>query len=368
MRSLQPLADGVVTVAVLTVLGLLLLIDQIGRFVAVRIALPIFESSPPFQIQPLPPSETAEPLRITTPANQTLTAALFHPVGPPRGLVLFCPEFGADRWSAPAYCAGLLERGFAILSCDFRSQGDSDPVRPGYRPIHWVTTCEVDDVRAVLRWIESDARLARLPLFLYGVSRGGGAAIAAAGAPAVRAVITDGAFSPRTMMMHFFYRWARLYIPDWLPGLLPRWYVAAMLKLVELSSGWQRGVRYVHLERILPRLKNTPVLMISGERDSYCLPRFTYRLQKLTRQDRQRAWIVPEARHNEARKLVGKVYDDRLAEFLDQAGALPKVAPDAPPAFVATIPAPHLQPRPRVAPLLSAPGESMPSAPGESGL
>jgi uncharacterized protein len=357
--SLLTLADGVVTVAVLTMLGLVLLIDQIGRVVAVRIALPIFESSPPFQIHPLPPDDAAESLRITTPENQTLAAALFQPVGSPRGLVLFCPEFGADRWSAPAYCAGLIERGFVVLSCDFRSQGDSDPVRPGYRPIHWVTTCEVDDVRAVLRWIKSEARLAKLPLFLFGVSRGGGAAIAAARTPEVRAVITDGAFSPRTMMMHFFYRWARLYIPDWLPGLLPRWYVAAMLKLVELSSGWQRGVRYVHLERILPRLRHTPILMISGERDSYCLPRFTYRLQKLTRQDRQRAWIVPAARHNEARKLVSKLYDDRLAEFLDQAGALPAGEDQVRSQVAAAIPTPHFSARPRPTEAPSASGESV---------
>lgn len=320
-----------VTLAVLTLLALLLLAECCGRIVVARIALPIFESSPPFQVPAYPACPDALGLKIPVctvgsssdlpQTNATLAAALFMPKsGQTRGLVVFCPEFGADRWSSDGYCAGLRERGFAILAFDFRSQGDSCAVHPDYRPSHWVTRFELEDVLSAVRWSRTDSRFQHLPLYLMGVSRGAGAAVAAAAiSPEVTAVVADGAFSPRTMMLHFFYRWARLYVPEWLPELLPRWYVATLLRPVEWIAAWRRGVKFVHLETALRRLRKRPVLMISGERDSYCLPRFTHRLQRLTRQDRTNAWIVPEARHNGARKVSPDTYDSRIGVFLVRA-------------------------------------------------
>ncbi len=330
--------------AVLTLLAVVALGELCGRVIVARLALPIFESSPPFQVQPHRPNAAAESFRIPVRSArglaaaqpESLAASLFlPPQGRIRALIVFCPEYGADRWSCQTYCAGLQERGYAILAFDFRNQGDSSPVAAGYEPTHWVTRYERDDVLTVIDWVHAEPRFAGVPLTLMGVSRGAGAAVAAAAvSPAVDAVIADGAFSPRTMMLHFFYRWARLYVPDWLPAILPRWYVATLLRPVEWIVSYRRRVRFVHLEPALRRLRHRPVLMISGERDSYCLPRFTNRLQRLTRQDRRRAWIVPEARHNGARKVNPAAYDGRIDEFLQQAISVPRIGTE--------IPAPHL--------------------------
>lgn len=330
--------------AVLTLLALVALGELCGRVIVTRLALPIFESSPPFQVQPHRPNAAAESFRIPIPsvrgsdtaANESLAAALFLPPQErPRALIVFCPEYGADRWSCQTYCAGLQSRGYAILAFDFRNQGESSPVATGYEPTHWVTCYERDDVLTVIDWAHAESRFAGVPLVLMGVSRGAGAAVAAAAvSPVVAAVIADSAFSPRTMMLHFFYRWARLYVPDWLPAILPRWYVATLLRPVEWIVSWRRRVRFVHLESALRRLRSRPVLMISGERDSYCLPRFTTRLQRLTQQDRRRAWIVPEARHNGARKVNPAAYDDRIDELLEQALGVTRGG--------VQIPAPHL--------------------------
>lgn len=312
----------------LAILGAMLVADIAFRIYAVRVAQPIFETPPPFHVERHAADPAAETIRIPVGPDRTLAAALFFPETSPdgriaRGVVVFCPELGSDRWSAPAYCRGLLDLGYLVLAFDFRGQGESDSGPEGHVPHHWLTEVEVTDVLAAVERTSRDLRLAGLPLTLFGVSRGGGAALVAASrlTPGrVRCVVTDGAYSARTMMMFFFSRWAGLYVPDWVAKLLPRWHVASTLRIVEWCSARSRPAPFAHVEPALRRLKRVPVLMISGERDSYVLPRFTVRLQRLTRQPRERAWVVPGAKHNGARRADPVEYDRRLIEFIEAAG------------------------------------------------
>jgi pimeloyl-ACP methyl ester carboxylesterase len=312
----------------LAILGAILVADAIFRVYAVRIAQPIFETPPPFHVERHPVDPAAEVLRIPVGPDRTLAAALFFPETSPdgraaRGVVVFCPELGSDRWSAPAYCRGLLDLGYLVLAFDFRGQGESDPGPDGHRPHHWLTEVEVTDVMAAVERTARDERLAGLPLTLFGVSRGAGAALVAASrlsAGRACCVVADGAYSARTMMMFFFNRWAGLYVPDWMLKLLPRWHVASTLRIVEWCSARRRPTPFAHVEPALRKLKRVPVFMISGERDSYVLPRFTLRLQRITRQPKERAWVVPGAKHNGNRRADPVEYDRRLIEFIEAAG------------------------------------------------
>lgn len=297
---------------VLTVLALELLF----QLVVLKVALPIFESKPPFAAERHSPDHSAEAVTIPTSFGLRLQGSLFRAFQrPPRGLVLFCHELASDRWSALYYCEALLAAGFHVLAFDFRNHGDSDQM-PGYEPIHWLTSFEVDDVLAAVRFIDSRPDLRHLPLTAFGVSRGGCAALmAAARCDAVRSVCTDGAYSCNEMLLHYTTRWGCLYFPERILQRLPRWHVLTSLWLIRGMSQLRRGCKYANIEQALASLRNKPVFMMSGERDTYVIPSITLNLQDRTGQDEPGVWIVPGAKHNMARQTAEDEYDGRIIEF-----------------------------------------------------
>ncbi len=205
-----------------------------------------------------------------------------------------------------------------MLAFDFRNQGDSDH-EEGYSPTHWLTEHELDDTRAVLRYVAERRDLRELPVGMFGVSRGGNAALmTAARCPYVLAVAADGAFSTEGMMLHYAYRWAELYVPRWLLRWAPEWHLTSRMKFSRCVSGWRHGVRYALLERWLPRLAERPVFLISGEKDSYVAPPIAERLRRCIGPSCEPVWYVPGAKHNQARQVATREYDAQLCEFFEQ--------------------------------------------------
>ncbi|MGQ0636694.1 MAG: alpha/beta hydrolase [Planctomycetaceae bacterium] len=303
-------------VVVLACVSPLFVLDLLFQIVVLRVGLPIFESRPPFRAERHPPDRSAEPISIATSYGLRLQGSLFRTFhAAPRGLVLFCHELDSDRWSAALYCEGLLAAGFHVLAFNFRNHGDSDQM-PGYEPMHWLTGFEVDDVRAAVAYIDSRVDLRTLPLGVFGISRGGCAAlVAAAGCDSVLAVCTDGAYSCDEMLRHFTARWGCLYFPETVLRLLPRWHVRLSLWLIRSTSQLRRGCRYANIEKAMTALRRKPVLMMSGERDTYVIPAVTLNLHARTAQDEPGVWIVPGAKHNMARQTAGDEYDRRIVEF-----------------------------------------------------
>ena len=296
-----------------------LVADLVVRALAVRVILPVFERKPPFSVESSEPAPDA--LRISFPTSHglTLRGSLSIPDDPPRGLVVFCPEMTGSHWSAQWYCRGLSEAGFAVLSFDFRNQGESDAL-PGYDPLHWVTEYEVTDVLAALAWVRDCPDLADLPLGLFGVSRGGGSALAAAArCPEVDAVACEGAFTTESLSLLYTYRWAELYLPGWLMRFIPRWHLTSTLALARRVSQWRRGCRYTVLERDLPRIRDRSVLFIAGERDTYVPPVIAEAMCHYIGGRRQQVWVVPEARHNSGRRVDPTSFDQRLVAFFRDA-------------------------------------------------
>ena len=316
---------------VLGVLAAWVVIDLVIRVIAVFAILPVLERSPPFSVEPTAPSPTAECVTFLTSDGVTLRGSLhLPPNGAPRGLVIFCPEFGGDHWSAGWYCRALQDAGFAILGFDFRNQGESDRLL-GYVPIHWLTEYEVRDTLAAIDFVRRRPDLAKLPIGLFGMSRGGSAAlVTAAQSPNVRCVACEGVFSISTMSLHYALRWSSLFFPSWIMRMLPIWHVRTTLVLARWVSQIRRHCRYIVLEEWLNRLGGRSVLMIVDGRDTFVLPEVSETLFQRFPQATSRRWLVKTAKHNMAREVDPDEFDRRIVEFFSQLAprpAQPSVVP-----------------------------------------
>jgi pimeloyl-ACP methyl ester carboxylesterase len=296
--------------------ALVLIFVQAGM---IRTAWRMVEYTPPLNASDAEADPRAESVSFRTGDGLSLNGAIFQPDGcDPRGLIVFCHEFGGSRWSALNYTQALLDGGFAIFSFDFRSHGESDSL-DGYEPFHWVTDFEVDDLRSAMKFVTSRPELSDLPIGMFGVSRGGGTALAVAGdEDRVKAVVCESAYSCRKMMYVFSQRWHSLFGPDWLMASLPHAHATFTLAAARLIASIRRGCRFVHIERGLARLRNRPVLLISGKRDNYVCPEIAENIFEGIASDQTTLWLVPKARHNQARETATREYDERIVALFDQ--------------------------------------------------
>ena len=292
------------------------------QFAISRAVMRMLENAPPLNAGEFGADSRATELCFETEDGLSLQACHFKQSDrPSRGLILFCHELGGNRWSAMSYCEGLFDAGFEVLSFDFRNHGSSDK-QAGYEPLHWLTEFELADVQGALRFVESCEDLKQQPLGIFGISRGGSAALAAASSfAAVACVACESAYSTRSMMSLFSQRWVSLLVPQWLSGWIPAWHVEISLTGGRLYSQFKRKCRYVHLERSLPSLRDRPVLLISGERDNYVRPEIAKSLYESLGKDVADLWMVPKARHNGARQTDQESYDQRLVEFFSSLSA-----------------------------------------------
>lgn len=302
-----------------TIAGLLL-IDLLIRVPLIRIVIPMIEHAPPFNAEKWPPDPDAERISFTSTDGVSLRGSWHRQLQrPPRGLIVFCQEFSGQHWASMSYCAGLWEAGFDILAFDFRNQGESDRT-PCYEPLHWLTEYEVRDLLGALQFVRDHEELRGLPLGLFGISRGGGAALtAAARNRGVQGVACEGAFSTNGLMMHYACRWVSLLVPTRLLNLVPKWHIRVTLLLARWMSQLKNGCRYTNLERCLPRLRNRSVLLITGERDTYVLPELTQKLSEKIGGGRCEVWVAPGAKHNMARQVDAESYDGKLVTFFANA-------------------------------------------------
>lgn len=303
-------------VVLISVVLVLIVLEILFQLLVLKFSLPIFEHRPPIGAELFPPQPGAEAVTFVTSDGVTLVGNLLvASAASPRGVILFCHEMDSNRWSVVSYCEGLLAAGFHVLTFDFRNQGDSQSM-PGYHALHWPSVLEIEDVRAAVKFIEGRPDLARLPLGVFGISRGGSIALVAASqCDSIQRVVSDGAYCCNEMLLYFTNRWGRLYFPEWLLRLLPKWHVQISLWLIRRTSEFRRGFKYANVERALSLLGRKQVFMISGERDSYVYPEVTRSLHARTGQDDSTVWIVPDAKHNMSRQADPVEYDRRLVEF-----------------------------------------------------
>jgi pimeloyl-ACP methyl ester carboxylesterase len=314
----------------------------------------IFTETPVFAPLRATPVPADEDVTITTADGFQLAGIYFRTTAPHRlGVVVFCTEYLGDRWSALPYADGLREAGFDLFSFDFRNHGDSQS-DPSYQPLQWVSDLELTDLRAVLNYLRSRPDADPAGVALFGLSRGGGTALAVAGEdPTVWALATDGAFPTHGTMLSYILRWAEIYVRGerfW--KCMPRFIFSFAAWAGRITTERQRGRSYPKLERAARKLGPRPWLLIHGEKDAYIGPQIALGLFAHAGEPKE-SWIVPRAKHNRCREKDPAAYRARLVEFFTryaprQAPVL--VAPEAP----ALEPAPS-EPAPTVTVEVSAP-------------
>lgn len=312
----------------IAILGVLVIADLLSHIFYACVSRGHFLRQPPFRIEATPPHPDGEDVRFETDDGVRIAGTLLEPFGEcSHGVVIFCPEFGADRHSVMRYAGALREAGFTLLSFDFRNQGESDHVR-GYQPLHWFSNHEVSDIRAAVNWCRQRPELRGLPIGLFGVSRGGGAALTVAALdPEIAGVVAQSSFDTAGTAQFHTRRWLHYAMPPWVANCVPDWHIRVTMRVVAWMCGWENGCRYVALERLLPRLRSRPVLLIAGRNDSYIPVAIPRRMCRLMRKSERTLWVVPKAKHNREREAAGREFDRRIVQFFAGAFDVPASLP-----------------------------------------
>jgi pimeloyl-ACP methyl ester carboxylesterase len=236
---------------------------------------------------------------------------------------------------------GLREAGFDLFAFDFRNHGDSQS-EPGFNPLHWVTDRELTDLRAALDYLRSRPDADPAGVALFGVSRGGGAALCVAAAdPTVWAVATDGAFPTRSTMMHYVYKWAHVLVRHWWLKLVPKWLYRFAGSTARVQASRRRSVAFPRLERAVPKIPPRPWLAIHGSDDSYVPTEVVEALvRRAGRSASTQLWLVPEAKHNRCREVAPDEYRRRVVGFF--VSAAPRLAQPTEPATEVSDGSPHV--------------------------
>jgi uncharacterized protein len=296
----------------LEVVGGLLLLDVLVQASFARVFIPHFERRPHLRARPFPRRSTAGSFTVRTPDGLTLRGSVLRSrSGSPAGVVVFCHEFGGDRWSYQGHCPERLLATHDLVTFDFRHHGASDRER-GYSPSHWLTEREVTDTRAVLAWVRSRPEWKDVPVTLIGVSRGANAALAAG--EAAEGVVAVGAFSTIdlafTHLLDRIERCAPLFLR------IPKWHIRSTLALAIRWSGWRQGVRFVAVEKRIRSLSFARVLLIAGGADTHIPQAFGQALAG--RVKGAQFWSVPNGRHNLERDAAPGEFDERVLGFLEE--------------------------------------------------
>ncbi len=301
--------------------------------------LRIFQEKPLFIVPRGEPDDAAEEVMLQQANGLRLRGCYWRTPAPRRkGVILFGLEFGSTRWSCRQYCERLIAAGYDVFTVEFRNQGDSDR-DPSYEPLQWVTDRDVTDMRLAVEYLLQRPDADPRGIGIFGISKGGSTGlVVAADEPAVRCVVTDGAYGTHTTMVPYLKRWITIYSDrKVLQRILPTWFYAMVGRIGAQKVARNRGVTYPSIEKALRRY-HRPLLMIHGGADTYIRPEMAEALFERSRSQPKELWIVPGARHNQACAVAGETYHERLVRFFDEhLAAAPPLHPELhPPAAMAS--------------------------------
>lgn len=322
---LEFLARNWALMGIATTLGLLAVIPAVVLRKYVHIALNLMDDfAPPIRPEaPEVPVDKADGTAVDFSAfdGHLLRGTFFqsHPGAEKKGVVIFGHEFGTDRCSHTRYSRPLRTAGYDVFAFDFRGHGESPP-EEGYKPRQFPSDREQSDMLGAIAYIEDYLERQGRPgdMGLFGLSRGGGAAIlAAVGIESVKAIVVDGAFSSDTVMEYLLKRWASIFakLRFVYENHPPRfWRFLGWLILVHAERRF--GCRYPSVRKALERIRSKPLLFIHGERDTYIPLEQTQMLYRLAAGPKY-FWAVPGARHNQSVVKQPKEYARQIVSFFD---------------------------------------------------
>lgn len=292
-----------------------LAIDLIIQLTLARVIAGHFEGRPRLRARLFPADPRATPFEVRTRDGITLRGSILESGWrSSRGVIVYCHEFGGDRWSYQNYFHPEVVKGFDIVTFDFRNSGESDRLER-YEPMHWLTQHELADLAAVVDYVRAEPRWRETPLVLAGSSRGGNAALALAGRRNdVQGVAAVGAFSTHSLAMQHLIKGIRQRAA-WVLAV-PRWHIRSTLEMAIVWSGARLGSRFVRLERKLPALRGRPVLLIAGEADAHIPSDMSERLRGLAGTGAELV-TISGGRHNTERDADPEQFDRALRNLLE---------------------------------------------------
>jgi uncharacterized protein len=293
----------------------ILAIDLIAQALLARYIASHFENRPKLRARLFPAHPLAQSFTVRTADALTLRGSILSESSrPARGVIIYCHEFGANRWSFQNYFTDDATDGFDVVTFDFRNAGSSDQLA-SYHPMHWLTHHELRDANAVVEFVRSQARWRGLPIILAGSSRGGNAALAvAAQRKDVSGVLAIGAFSTYQLAMRHLLKGIRQRCA-WVLAV-PRWHIRTTLEMAIGVSAMRLGCRFVRLERLLPALRRRPVLLIVGQSDTHIPADMPDQLRCLAGSNATLCAIAG-GRHNTERDADPERFDAALNGFFD---------------------------------------------------
>lgn len=212
--------------------------------------------------------------------------------------IVLCHGVSANKGAFLGLAPFLHRAGFNVLMFDFRGHGDSG----GYTTS--LGYYEARDVRAAVDYLVRRGGVRRIGA--YGFSMGGAASLLAAPTTAaIDCVVADSAYADmKEMAMREF---------DTLPFGLNR----AVVPVIDLYTKLALGV---WLEEIAPRagianISPRALLLIHGTADTR-VPVEQARSNFAAAHEPKELWLVPNATHVLAHRMLGAVYERRVAHFL----------------------------------------------------
>ncbi len=234
-------------------------------------------------------------------------AQLFGWYIPPQNqtVVILLHGYGGDRRSMLDVANILAAHGYGAVMYDLRGHGES---HGRFRSGGWQ---DVDDVAALLDYLQSDQTYDFENIAIMGFSVGGQVAIqAAAELEEISAVIADGPGTHRG---------------DDMPHdtLFARFDATITASIIESGVTLRTGVSppaaiIDSIADIAPR----PILLIAGGKTMRNLEERTVRRYYEFAKQPKELWFVPDAGHGQALKKYPEDYETRIVTFLNSISAL----------------------------------------------
>lgn len=218
----------------------------------------------------------------------------------PRGRLLICHGYYANRYQVLSLAHGLRERGYETVLFDMRGHG----TRPGPCTLG---IKESADAQMLLRWAQSRDGSHPLPLGAVGFSMGGAVVCQLASRmPEVRALVVDSIYSRLFSMLSCSIR-EQYHLPA-IPWAWLTWWT------VQLRLG--RRLTAVDPVTLAPRLR-LPLFAIQGGEDQR-VARFGEEVFQQWAGPKER-WFEPQVAHVGMFMRHPNEYCDRVAAFFDRA-------------------------------------------------
>lgn len=215
--------------------------------------------------------------------------------------LIFVHGLGSNRGALLEQAAVLVDEGYGALLFDLRAHGRSEGKQSSWG------LAEVADVRAALRFLQSQPEVDPAKIGVVGHSMGGAIAIrAAAQMPEIRLVVAESVYT------NFADNEARLTVsfarlPEWTAPLIMNW------------AEWIAGVESSQLAPLheVAALAPRPILFIQGGRDKTVHVSNGSTLYETAVSPKERL-LIPNAGHNNLFQSDPALMTSRLRRFLAQ--------------------------------------------------